>query len=623
MSPKANRLTIDEEIINEVRLDDDLIVDPDNAHNEPDIIVSLFSLNSRLQIRGNTNLISDDLVVEDDVDVINNDSFDSASYSEDDLERIRRRKLRQLDKEKRVDECVVNMYGFYCGQEFGSSKEVKDRIYMHSIETRRELKMSKNDKVRVTANYVGKILICGSSDGSGLSQCVGPNKESGLSARATVKTIMPKETELVAKGKGKGKSKGRKVKYVENICPCRLYVAKENDNETWVVRTLVEEHKCLQSRNIKAATSTFYSTHITDQIMVNPNIPIKAVQDQLQKQFALGVSKMKAFRAKTKADVQVKGDYKLQYVMLRDYILELQTTNVNTTVRIEVEREPDHSNPTRVFKRIYVCLDALKEGYRACQRDLLGLDGAFMKGPFPGRVLTAVGRAHSDMLLNNMCEVLNGKIVDGRDKPIITALEFIKEYCMKRIVNVGKVIAKTNGPLTPSATRLLNLNKDQANKYTFIWNGGVRMDEAIETWVHPCYWLDTWKQVYSFKIEPINGNSMWRKCSVPTTLTPLVHHKQIGRPRKKRKSKGCLVAAASAFSTEMQEDTAAATRPKVMDFTKPDPDGSNKLPSKLKKFDAILRLSIAIAVLHPPTEVMAPLFGEPEIKDIVVSYKTK
>lgn len=186
------------------------------------------------------------------------------------------------------------------------------------------------------------------------------------------------------------------------------------------------------------------------------------------------------------------------------------------------------------------------------------------------------------MLLNNMCEVLNGKIVDGRDKPIITALEFIREYCMKRIVNVGKVIVKTNGPLTPTATRLLNLNKDQANQYTVIWNGGVRyqvsgpwgdqcvvdvvarnctcrkweitgipckhavatnwnmcingMDvEAIETWVHPCYWLDTWKQVYSFKIEPINGNSMWRKCSVPTTLTPPVHHKQIGRPRKKRK----------------------------------------------------------------------------------------
>nr|GEZ55187.1 hypothetical protein [Tanacetum cinerariifolium] len=321
------------------------------------------SLDSHVQIRGNINLIFDDLVVEDDVDIINNDSFDSASNSEDDLKRIRRRKTRQLEKEKIVNEGAVN----------------------------KELKMSKNDKVRVTTNCVGKIPICGSSDGSGLSQCVRANKESGLSVRATVKTNRPKETEFVAKGKGKGKGKGKdkgiKVKYVENICPWLLYVAKENGSETWVVRTLVEEHKFLQSRNIKASASTFYPTHSTDQIMVNPNISMKAVQDQLKKQFALGVSKMKAFRAKTKADIQVKGDYKLQYAMLRDYILELQTTNVNTTVRIKVEREPDHSNPTRVFKRIYVCLGALKEGYRACQRELLGLDGAFMKG----QVLTAMG----------------------------------------------------------------------------------------------------------------------------------------------------------------------------------------------------------------------------------------
>ncbi|GKE45072.1 hypothetical protein Tco_1472356, partial [Tanacetum coccineum] len=90
MSPKANRLTI-EEIVDEVRLDDDLIVDLENAHNEPDVTVSLFRLNSRVQFGGNTNLIPNNLVVEDDIDVVNNDSFDSASDSEDDLHRFGRK----------------------------------------------------------------------------------------------------------------------------------------------------------------------------------------------------------------------------------------------------------------------------------------------------------------------------------------------------------------------------------------------------------------------------------------------------------------------------------------------------------------------------------------------------
>ena len=45
-------------------------------------------------------------------------------------------------------------------------------------------------------------------------------------------------------------------------------------------------------------------------------------------------------------------------------------------------------------------------------------------------------RAHSDVLLNNMCEVLNRQLLDARDKPIITCLEYIREYLMKNIVNV-------------------------------------------------------------------------------------------------------------------------------------------------------------------------------------------
>nr|GEY21833.1 hypothetical protein [Tanacetum cinerariifolium] len=49
-------------------------------------------------------------------------------------------------------------------------------------------------------------------------------------------------------------------------------------------------------------------------------------------------------------------------------------------------------------------------------------------------------RPHCDVLLNNMCEVLNRQLLDGRDKPIITCLEFIREYLMKRIVIVEQSI---------------------------------------------------------------------------------------------------------------------------------------------------------------------------------------
>nr|GEW16175.1 pentatricopeptide repeat-containing protein At5g66520-like [Tanacetum cinerariifolium] len=62
-----------------------------------------------------------------------------------------------------------------------------------------------------------------------------------------------------------------------------------------------------------------------------------------------------------------------------------------TTVRIDVQQEPNPDSPTRTFRRVYVCLGSLKQGFRACGREILGLDGCFMSGPWPGQILTTVG----------------------------------------------------------------------------------------------------------------------------------------------------------------------------------------------------------------------------------------
>nr|GEW41963.1 retrovirus-related Pol polyprotein [Tanacetum cinerariifolium] len=89
------------------------------------------------------------------------------------------------------------------------------------------------------------------------------------------------------------------------------------------------------------------------------------VQEHMQKQFQVGVSKTKAFRAKVEA-------------------------NPNTTVKIDVYRAHNLHENVRRSKRIYVCLGALKDGFRAFGRQLLRLDGAFMKGNYPGQMLTAM-----------------------------------------------------------------------------------------------------------------------------------------------------------------------------------------------------------------------------------------
>ncbi|KAI3731259.1 hypothetical protein L1987_62447 [Smallanthus sonchifolius] len=438
--------------------------------------------------------------------------------------------------------------------------------------------------------------------------------------------------------------------------------------------------------------------------------------DTLQKKLQLSVTPQQVFKAKMIATKKVQGDYEDQYVHLREYCDELIRSNPGTTVKIDVEYECNPSSQIRQFKRIYICLGPLKQGFKLCGRELLGLDGCFMKGPFPGQILTAVGvdanngiylvayalveaettnswcwfleclgedldlsynsnftfisdrqkgiipalvkvypsaehryclrhihdnmkqkwkgqkfknllwkcasvtttqgfdkamnevliedkslhdwlkeipprhwtRAHfrerskCDVLLNNLCEVFNRQLIDARDKPIITCLDYIREYLMKRIVVVHKIIAKCKGPLTPTATKMLDQIKTDASHYTVIWAGTGKYqvtgptgeqravfmdkrscscrkwdltgmpcrhavaciwnmamhgsDEGIpEKWVHEAYWLDTWKKVYAHTLDPINSKDLWTPSKCPTTLIPPKHHKQVGRPKKKRK----------------------------------------------------------------------------------------
>ncbi|GJV35297.1 hypothetical protein Tco_1407774 [Tanacetum coccineum] len=146
----------------------------------------------------------------------------------------------------------------------------------------------------------------------------------------------------------------------------------------------------LIKKDIKACDYKFLSKHIFDQVQVNPDILARVVQDQLVKHLKCNCPYKKALRAKNKEETDIRGDHKLQYKTLRDFVVELQKINRDTTIRVNVQTATDPKLPTRVFTRIYVCLGALKACFQACPMELLGLDGTFMRGTFPGQLLSSM-----------------------------------------------------------------------------------------------------------------------------------------------------------------------------------------------------------------------------------------
>ncbi|GJR63586.1 hypothetical protein Tco_1505748 [Tanacetum coccineum] len=139
--------------------------------------------------------------------------------------------------------------------------------------------------------------------------------------------------------------------------------------------------------------------HLFEQVRVNPDILVKAVQDQLQHELEVQMSMSKTFRAKAKAGKEIRGDHVLQYSMVRDYVVELQSTNPNTKVKITVERNTDPSLPTR--------------------------------GPFPGQVLVAVELDSNNGIYPLAYTLVEVESIIPSIKTVYPSAEHI--YCLRHI----------------------------------------------------------------------------------------------------------------------------------------------------------------------------------------------
>ena len=91
-----------------------------------------------------------------------------------------------------------------------------------------------------------------------------------------------------------------------------------------------------------------------------------------------------AYRARKKGQANIVGEYEEQYSLLPRYAAEIRRCNSGNTVKLQLN---DH-----VFERLYICFEALRKGFLAGCRPFISLDGCFLKGPFGGQLLVAVGR---------------------------------------------------------------------------------------------------------------------------------------------------------------------------------------------------------------------------------------
>lgn len=81
----------------------------------------------------------------------------------------------------------------------------------------------------------------------------------------------------------------------------------------------------------------------------------------------------KAYYARKRALKMIFGDASLEYERVWDYVAPIKKYNLGSTAIVKVsvveQEQPE-------FQRLYVCLQACKEGFTAGCRPILGVDGA-------------------------------------------------------------------------------------------------------------------------------------------------------------------------------------------------------------------------------------------------------
>nr|KAJ0204430.1 hypothetical protein LSAT_V11C500267940 [Lactuca sativa] len=361
---------------------------------------------------------------------------------------------------------------------------------------------------------------------------------------------------------GCNKGKGSSVNKEKGSCPRVLLVSRPSDFDIWTVN----KHYCLRTRDVNSCTQIFIANKIASQIEMNPICPTHALQEEFQTKYSVGVSKRKKFRARAIVQHQLHGDYEKQYSILRKLCLGA-TNNKNWDDSQDTECLGDDLDlPTRA--NFTFISDQGQGYYQLLQKSSHVLSKGFclrhihenMKLKYREKIPPVnwarshfTGRSHCQMLLNNMCEIFNGKLIDVIDKPIISALEYIREYLMRGVCSIQKAIDKIMDPLTPTAAKLLETfeEEQQQMRYqvTTVWNDQyvVNMSERscrCRKWElndirckHVV--LSTWQEVYKVKVDPINGRDLGRnqhaqQQSPHQLITNRFIYFRMGRPKKKR-----------------------------------------------------------------------------------------
>ncbi|KAL4282037.1 hypothetical protein GQ457_03G025760 [Hibiscus cannabinus] len=186
----------------------------------------------------------------------------------------------------------------------------------------------------------------------------------------------------------------RRVKAVcKPGCPWVVWGARLNPHDpldnTWQIKTMNSQHSCSKEYKNLNLSSKIIAKKYLHLFVADRNLKPRSLREAVIHDYIYPVPLTKCYRAKQFAIELIEGKHKSQYSRIYDYLSELRLTNPGTTTVCQLD--------DRVFQRMYICLQACKEGFKSC-RPIICLDGCHLKGYHQGHLLAAVGVDANDCI---------------------------------------------------------------------------------------------------------------------------------------------------------------------------------------------------------------------------------
>lgn len=184
--------------------------------------------------------------------------------------------------------------------------------------------------------------------------------------------------------------KGFEFKYVKNdalrvraICSAKgctwlILCSYCNGEKLYVIKHYVQNHSCTfgTTRN-KRVIAPVISRRFGDIIAAMPFIKPRHLKALVRRELGVFIGDKVCRNAKRLAIRRIKQQFIEDFVVLNNYAMELKETNPGSNVEVAFERQNPNELP--LFKKIYICLHAMKEGFLSGCRRLISVDGCFLK----------------------------------------------------------------------------------------------------------------------------------------------------------------------------------------------------------------------------------------------------